>query len=133
MMTLEERNANQRMRRKQNGNIHTLKYEKTKKGFLVRLYRNMQSSVTGVQKLKHHLYEGKSLLDRDIFYNWALNNPVFNKLFDEWESQSYPRRLCPSVDRIDSTRGYELDNMEWVEFHENCRRGTISKFNSSKK
>jgi hypothetical protein len=126
-MNQEKRNADQRERRKLNNNIDTKKYEKTKKGFLMRLYRNMESRVKGIQKVKIHLYEGKSLLTRDEFYKWSESSNIFHKLFEEWESSNYERRLTPSVDRIDSSLGYELQNMEWIPFHENCRRGAISK------
>ena len=122
-----ERNLYQRERRKLNGNAYTKKYEKTKKGFLMRLYRNMKSRVTGVQKLKVHLYKGKFLLNKNEFYEWAINNSKFHELFNEWELSGYERRICPSVDRIDSSLGYELTNMEFVPFHENCRRGLYSK------
>lgn len=37
MWTKEERNKWQREHRKKNGNSDTLKYEKTKKGFLMRM------------------------------------------------------------------------------------------------
>ena len=122
-----ERNEWQRLHRKSNGNSDTKKYEKTVNGFLMRLYRNMQSRVTGVQKLKHHLYFGKELLDRESFYTWAKTNTTFLKLFEEWELDQYPRRTTPSVDRVNSALGYTINNMEWVVFHENCRRGSISK------
>lgn len=113
-------------------NESTRRYEKTLNGFLVRLYRNMQSRVTGVQYLKRHLYQGKSLLARDVFYAWANSSELFHELFAKWESSGYERRLTPSVDRVNSALGYELGNMEWVEFHENCRRGALSKLRGLK-
>lgn len=131
-MNIQLKLQKQKEYRLKNGNACTKKYEKTKKGFLVRLYRNMQSRVSGVQKSKHHLYVGKSLLSKDEFYEWSLNNDTFHKLFNEWELSNYERRLCPSVDRINSDLGYELNNMEWVEFHENCRRGLYSKLEKIK-
>lgn len=122
----EERLARQRQHRKKTGNINTKIYEKTPKGFLMRSYRNMQSRVTGVQKQKFHLYKGKELLERDLFYSWSLNSDTFNKLFKEWEQSGYERKLTPSVDRIDSNKGYVLGNMEWVTHSENSRRGSLS-------
>lgn len=92
----------------------------------MRKYRNMQSRVTGVQKQKHHLYDGKYLLPREEFYDWALNHEGFWKLYGNWVQAGYPRKLCPSVDRVDSDRGYQLDNMEWVTHSENSRRGANS-------
>jgi len=128
VQSLEERNKNQRERRQRNGNAYTRKYEKTKSGFLVRLYRNMLSRVTGVQKEKYHLYKGCSLLSKDEFNEWSISSDKFHIMFKEWEDSGYDRKLTPSVDRIDSSQGYELYNMEWVTHSENSRRGVISRY-----
>ncbi len=93
----------------------------------MRLYRNMQSRVTGVQKLKSHLYKGKSLLSREEFYKWAIASDEFWVLFWDWENDGYICTLTPSVDRLDSKKGYEIGNMEWVTHSENSRRGTIAR------
>jgi hypothetical protein len=102
------------------------KYEKTHQGFLMRLYRNMQSRVTGVHQGKAHLYEGKYLLPREEFYNWALNSDQFFSLFKAYEESGFLRKLAPSVDRINSLLGYSIENMEWVTHSENSRRGSVS-------
>ena len=120
-MDKETFNARQRERRQKSGNANTKKYEKTKNGFLMRCYRNMQSRVQGIQWRKMHLYEGKELIDRDQFYSWSKQNSDFHNLFSEWESSGYQRRITPSIDRIDSSFGYVIGNMRWVPFHENCR------------
>jgi hypothetical protein len=120
-------NKKQREKRKENNNKTTLKYEKTKRGFLMRLYRNMLSRITGVQKKKHYLYQNKSLLEKVDFYNWAINSIDFHILFQNWENNNYNRKLTPSVDRVNSSKGYSLDNIEWVTHSENSRRASISK------
>ena len=126
-MDREARNEKQRIRRKANDNAITRKYEKTKKGFLMRLYRNIQSRITGVQKAKFHLYKDKGIdLDRDEFYEKYLNDQMFNMLFDIWQANEYARKLTPSLDRMDSSRGYTFDNLEWVTHSENSRRGSIA-------
>ena len=117
----------QRVYRTSNSNKCTRKYEKTKKGFLVRLYRNMKSRIVGIQREKHHLYKGKHLLDKEVFYEWALSSVDFHVLFKLWEESAYERRLCPSVDRIDSSMGYSLGNMEWVTMSVNSSRGSKSR------
>jgi hypothetical protein len=127
MSTRDERNAKQRETRKANGNAYTLKYERTKAGKLMRLYRNMQSRIEGVQWQKHHLYAGKYLLPRDEFYTWAIASAEFHRLFREWEAAGYQRKLAPSVDRINSDVGYHPWNMQWVTHSENSRRGSVSK------
>jgi hypothetical protein len=132
LRNLEERLARQREYRKATGNACTKKYEKTQRGFLMRAYMNMQSRVTGVQKLKAHLYSDKYLLDRETFYHWAMYNDGFQALFRQWEYFGYPRKLTPSVDRIDSSKGYELSNMEWVTHSENSRRGSLKRHENSR-
>lgn len=122
-----DKNENQRLYRLRTGNLCTKKYEKTHKGFLMRLYRNMQSRVIGVQRTKHHLYSGKELLSRQEFYDWALNSSKFYLLFGNYSDSGFNRKLAPSVDRIDSSKGYTIDNMEWVTMSENSRRGVRNK------
>ena len=124
-------NKKQRIYRNENGNKATKKYEKTKRGFMMRLYRNMESRINGIQKLKFHLYANKHLLSREEFYGWAFSNNNFNVLFEKWELSNYNRKLTPSVDRIDSSKGYYLTNMEWVTHSENSRRGSISRHNKN--
>jgi hypothetical protein len=126
-MNKEESNAKQREYRRKNGNKVTVRYEKTKNGFLMRLYRNMQSRTSGIQKQKFHLYRGCELLPRDEFYEWSKSSEAFHELFRVWESSGYERKLTPSVDRKDSDFGYSINNMEWVTHSENSRRGASSR------
>ena len=132
MMTKEERLLYQRNRRKQNGNQDIKTYEKTPKGFLMRLYRNMKSRVEGVQHLKQHLYKDKELFDKESFYEWAETHPKFHDLYNEYIEANYNRKLAPSVDRVDSTKGYSFDNVEWVTMSENSKRGAISRHSQGK-
>lgn len=120
------KNARQRVRRAIVGNVDTHKYEKTKSGFLMRAYRNMQSRVTGVQWQKYHLYAGKTLLEREEFYQWSLAEQDFHRLFEAWTIAEYDQRLTPSVDRIKSELGYEIGNIRWITHSENSRLGSIS-------
>ena len=115
-------NRIQRERRKANGNAATKKYEKTRRGFLMRAYRNMKSRVTGIQKKKYYLYAGLPILDKAEFYNWSLNSIEFNILFDKWTELGYLRTKTPSVDRIDSTKGYIPGNIQWITHSENSAK-----------
>jgi len=120
-------------RNKKNGNEKTLVYEKTEKGFLMRLYRNMKSRITGIQKAKFHLYEGKELLPKDEFYNWALGNKDFKRLFKNYKNNNYDRKLAPSVDRKKSEIGYTISNMQFVTHSQNSAKSSIQrKINNGK-
>lgn len=118
----------QKVSREVNQNNYTKRYEKTKKGFLMRTYRNMQSRITGIQYKKHHLYMGKSILTKEDFYNWALSNNQFKILFEIWEENNYQNRLTPSIDRLDEKLGYIIENIQWITHSENSRKGALSRF-----
>lgn len=130
-MTHEERLAYQRERRKLTGNVYIRKYEKSPNGFLMRMYRNMKSRVTGIQAKKAHLYLGKDILSKEEFYNWALNNPKFMEMFNVYTESNFTQKLAPTVDRIESSRGYTIDNMQWLTHSENSRKGTYSRYGIS--
>jgi hypothetical protein len=121
-----DKNEKQRLYREKTNNSISKKYEKTPNGFLMRMYRNMKSRVTGVQAQKFHLYKGKELLRKDDFYAWAKGNPTFWKLYEIYKNSGYDRKLAPSVDRVDSSKGYVIENMEFVTHSENSRRGSNS-------
>jgi hypothetical protein len=101
-------------------------YEKTPKGFLMRTYRNMQSRVSGVQRKKAHLYKGLEILPREAFYAWAWDNSQFWRLYKQWAATDFDRKLSPSINRIDSNKGYTLDNIEWLTHSVNSSLGGSS-------
>ena len=109
----------------------TKKYEKTPDGFLMRAYRNMKSRVTGVQKKKAHLYVGKTLLPKEEFYAWSRDNKDFWRLYKNWVDHNYDRKLSPSVNRIDSTKGYEIGNIEWITHSLNSALSSVTKRNKT--
>lgn len=123
------KNEKQKLRRHNWNNYDTKKYEKTPNGFIMRLYRNMQSRITGVQKQKAHLYCGKELLSREDFYRWAKETTVnkFSEMFEVYKNSGYDRRFAPTVDRIDSKLGYFPENMQWLTHSENSRLGALAK------
>jgi hypothetical protein len=98
-------------------------YRKTKKGFLVRLYDNMSQRVKGNQPLKAQLYLGKDILSKKDFYCWA-DSSEFNEIFSKWEESNYDRKLTPTVDRINPSFGYIIENMQWLTHSENSRRSS---------
>jgi hypothetical protein len=117
----------QREYRRATGNRATHKYERTKKGKLMRTYRNMESRVTGILKKKAHLYEGLPILPRDEFYSWAMASNAFHELFDGWVASGYQCGESPSVDRVDVSKGYVPGNMRWLTHRENSRLGNLSR------
>ncbi len=121
-------NKKQRIYRKLSGNESTKRYEKTLNGYIMRTYRNMLSRVTGILKTKAHLYKGLDILSKDDFVTWSLSNSSNLKhLIYEYEKSGYDMRFAPSIDRIDSKRGYTLDNIRWITHSENSKMGSHSR------
>lgn len=73
----------------------------------------MRARIAGKGKDSEY-YAGKSLLSKDVFMTWARNHPDFLKLYKQYFMSKFDRRLAPSATRMDSDRGYSLNNMEWV-------------------
>lgn len=124
-------NARARAYNKRTGFVSYKKYEKTPSGYLMRTYRNMKSRVTGIQYKKAHLYQGLELLDKESFYQWALADAAFFSLYNAYVDSGYQMKLAPSIDRIDSSKGYTFDNIRWLSHSENSRNGNYSRFNKT--
>jgi len=98
----------------------------------MRTYRNMTSRVKGILKKKAHLYEGLEILDKEPFYEWAKSNTEYQRLHEEWTASGYEYRLAPSIDRIDSSLGYTLDNIRWLPHWLNSKLGSDSRQDKNK-
>jgi len=118
-----EHTNTERNRRKDNNNAYTKKYERTKKGKLVRTYRNMESRVKGITQKGKHLYSGLQILPRQDFYDWSLADSVFNSIYESWVASGYDRKMSPSIDRVDTSKGYTIDNIRWVTHSKNSQLG----------
>lgn len=96
-------------------------------------YKGMYKRVTGkgLERI-NHLYEGLPILPREEFIEWSLKDNDLKRLYEDWVASDYEPKLVPSIDRIDSTKGYTLDNMRWITHSENCRLGAISRWKAKK-
>jgi hypothetical protein len=103
----------------QKGHFYT--HHKTVHGYLTHTYNNMKKRVDGRSGHKYaYLWTGKPILPKETFMDWSKNHPDFLRLFKRWAMSKYDKKLSPSVNRIDSDKGYTLDNIEWVTQSQNC-------------
>ena len=59
---------------------------------------------------------------RHEFDQFMYNSTPYRKLHDEWKEQNYPKRLSPSVNRLDDYKTYSLDNIEVITWEEHQRK-----------
>lgn len=77
---------------------------------------------------------GKGICSKDEFFIWCkdFNNlNTFLAIYFEWAAADFPLHLAPSIDRIDSKKGYSCDNLQWLSFEENCRKHNINPIDHS--
>lgn len=89
-------------------------WSKTCTGCLSYIYSRMKRRV---KSFKYH--KGLSIISRKDFYAWAESRDDYKQLFQKWVLSNYDKRLSPSIDRIDSSKEYTVDNMNFLTTHEN--------------
>jgi len=102
--------------------ISHVEYIRTKEGLIVKKYGDQKEN-------------SRRRGDRSPEYNfcqlreWAFDQPLFHKLFDEWVASGYQKMLVPSFDRADDYQGYSLDRLQIMTWDENKKKGEIDKVN----
>ena len=70
-------------------------------------------------------YKNLKLLSKDEWVVWTSHNmPKFLKLYKDWQRSGYKKAFAPSIDRINNSRGYEFDNMQWLTQSQNARKSS---------
>ncbi len=103
------------------------KYRKSLLGYLKEKHYALMRRCEGFEVKKAHLYKGLDYLSFDEFVSWAINSSKYNKLHSDYVKSNYSNKIAPSIDRIDSNKGYTLDNIQWITHSENSRLGAINR------
>lgn len=80
----------------------------------------MKRRTSGKDTKRPDLYIGKAIMPKDAFLVWSKNHPDFLSLYKRWVTCGFDRKLTPVINRINSSRGYVLGNMEWMTNSQNC-------------
>lgn len=92
--------------------IHSVKVNPT--SFLSALYTTIARRTRGDATKRPDLYRGLPIMPKEVFMSWAKNHPDFLRLYKQWVTADFDRRLTPSLNRMNSSRGYTLDNVNWL-------------------
>lgn len=100
--------------------------------FIKLVYRNMKARTLGVSTRSPEVYKGLEILDKKSFYDFSINDKIFNLLFINWRKNNFLQSFSPSIDRIDNTKGYTLKNIRWTTAGENSRESCFRRWNKTK-
>jgi len=78
--------------------------------------------------------QGNGICTKDEFFVWCKqieNLDTFVGIYYDWFNADFPLHLSPSIDRIDPSKGYTCDNLQWLSFEENCRKNNINPIDHS--
>lgn len=87
--------------------------------FLKNLYTQIKYRVTSKTRKQSYLYYGLGLMNKSDFLDY-IHNIDFNNLYDKW-IENKDRKLTPTLDRIDSSKGYVFDNLKWETLSDNVK------------
>lgn len=99
------------------------KYRRSVMGLVTLSYSHMKMSSV-IRGHKPPSFSKKELLV------WISKNPqdaAFKRLFKDWSSCNYQKKLKPSFDRLNNHVGYSLDNLRVVTWLENSEAGFASR------
>jgi len=101
------------------------KWDKSKNAWPTRVYSSMRRT-SRLRGFPYPSFTKKELAD------WA-NKNNFDYLWSIYEFSGKPRWLRPSVDRLDNSKGYSMDNIRLVTWKENhaCRPNTGKRLHSA--
>lgn len=103
------------------------RYKRTLKGMILDRFKEMRCRVEGKRPKGKHRYEGLPICEKEDFLNWSLSSLELLNLYNQWVKSDYKRSLSPSVDRINSSDGYLLNNIRWITQSENSSLGGKNK------
>ena len=86
-------------------------------------YKGIVNRCTGGHKNRTYHVEGMPYLSWEEYQNWWTKNLIhFNHCYSIWVGSDYKNKFAPSIDRIDSKKGYTPENMQWLTFSINCSK-----------
>lgn len=89
---------------------------RTKNGLISRIYRDQNIN----SKRRSHPLPSYT---KQQLKEWAFNQNLFHKLFENWIKSGYIKNLVPSVDRKKDNLPYFLDNIQFMTWEENNEKG----------
>jgi hypothetical protein len=98
------------------------RYREDEKRLIQHKYKDIVNRSNNRGSHKYSVNGMKYLSKKSFLTWWKKNQPKYQELYEEWKKSGYTRKLAPSIDRIDSKKGYFPANMQWLTLSENCKK-----------
>ena len=96
--------------------------------FIGFLYKEIKRRTRGKGTRSPELYIGLDVMSKSEFVKFSLcKSSGFMELFQQWNDNEWSHLMTPSIDRLDSSKGYVEGNIEWVTAQDNYRRATVKR------
>jgi len=86
------------------------------------IYNRMYQRCNNKNKENSKYYLNKKLCSREEFLEKFENDNTYKRLFKNWIESGRQLKLTPSIDRIDNTKGYDIDNLQFITHSQNCSK-----------
>jgi hypothetical protein len=98
-------------------------YELSKVQFLSNLYAHIKERVSNPEKsVSGRKYLGLPVCSKEDFLIFGLSDPTFHKMFATYRRFHGKRRYVPSIDRINSKKGYVIGNLQFLSIIDNSNK-----------
>lgn len=67
-------------------------------------------------------YYGKEICTKEQFISRFINDNSFLKLYKNWQENDFKRKYAPSIDRIDNSKDYLIENLQFISHYENTTK-----------
>lgn len=94
--------------------------------FALYKYAGIQARCTGTNKSQRYI--GLPFMPREEWGRFVKRTfSTMKKLHTNWKENNFERKFCPTVDRIDSSKGYIVGNCRWLTLSKNSSLGRKGK------
>lgn len=106
--------------------LRRTKRENNPKFYLGTCYSELSRRCKTYDPLRPNYYT-LNKCSKEEFFSKFLNNKLFLKLYKNWQDSKFKRKMSPTIDRIDNTKGYTIDNIRFIDHFENTGKDSRKK------
>jgi hypothetical protein len=88
-------------------------------------YTEIKQRCTNPNNTAAEHYNGLDFCTKEEFLDKFSEDSTFLRLYRRWQDSGFLATLCPSIDRKDVTKGYSIDNIEFITHSNNATKDQI--------